>query len=179
MSSHCCGDSRSSERTCSGQSSGCKKCQAFRVGRVRQDARTARLVTQLQTRTPPSTFSWSIHRWRDTSPLSILSALRLRASPSIRDSGWSVHCGVVRLGCLGEGLQSGQKKALRGRRHRAHKGRAKSRQRKLLLDCVLFVFPNLFTLSLACSVSALYLTSTSPTRHAPRRSRDLPRHTPS
>jgi hypothetical protein len=28
-------------------------------------------------------------------------------------------------------------------------------------------------------LSALYLTSTSPTRHAPRRSRDLPRHTPS
>src|SRR5260370_37926656 len=53
MSSHCCGDSRSSERTCSGQSFGCKKCQAFRVGRERQDARTARLVTQLQTRTPP------------------------------------------------------------------------------------------------------------------------------
>src|ERR1700733_14907596 len=53
MSSHCCGDSRSSERTRSGQSFGCKKCEAFRVGRVRQDARTARLVTQLQTRTPP------------------------------------------------------------------------------------------------------------------------------
>jgi hypothetical protein len=28
-------------------------------------------------------------------------------------------------------------------------------------------------------LSALYLTSTSPTRHAPRRSRNLPRHTPS
>src|SRR6266403_1646925 len=53
MSSHCCGNSRSSERTCSGQSFGCKKCEAFRVGRVRQDARTAWLVTQLQTRTPP------------------------------------------------------------------------------------------------------------------------------
>jgi hypothetical protein len=40
-----------------------------------------------------------------------------------------------------------------------------------------FVYP--YTLSLACSVWALYLTSTSPTRHAPRRSRDFPRHTPS
>jgi hypothetical protein len=65
---------------------------------------------------------------------------------------------------VGEGLQPDQKKALRGRRHRAHKGRAKSRQRKLLLDCVLFIFPNLFTLmhSLACSafgsLSYLYIT---------------------
>jgi len=33
----------------------------------------------------PSTFSWSIHRRRCSSPLSILSALHLRASPSIRD----------------------------------------------------------------------------------------------
>jgi hypothetical protein len=40
--------------------------------------------------------------------------------------------GVARVGYVGEGLQLGQKKALRGRRHRTHKGRAKSRQRKLL-----------------------------------------------
>jgi hypothetical protein len=52
---------------------------------VRQNARTARLVTQLQTRTPPSTFCWSIHRWKNSSPLSVLSAMRLRASSSIRD----------------------------------------------------------------------------------------------
>jgi hypothetical protein len=114
----------------------------------------------------PSTFSWSIHRWRDSSPLSILSALHLRASPTIRDSAdrccWVL--GVARVGYVGEELQPGQKKALRGRRHRAHKGRAKSRQRKLLLDCVLFIFPNLFTLihSLACSafgsLSYLYIT---------------------
>ncbi len=115
----------------------------------------------------PPTFSWSIHRWRDSSPLSLLSALHLRASPSIRDS--ADRCvvgflGVARVGYMGEGLQPGQKKALRGRRHHAHKGRAKSRQRKLLLDCVLFIFPNLFTLihSLACSafgpLSYLYIT---------------------
>jgi hypothetical protein len=81
--------------------------------------------------------------------------------------GRSVCCwvlGVARVGYVGEVLQPGQKKALRGRRHRAHKGRAKSRQRKLLLDCVLFIFPNLFTLihSLACSafgpLSYLYIT---------------------
>lgn len=63
------------------------------------------------------------------------------------DQGFSrsVCCwvlGVARVGYVGEGLQPGQKKALRGRRHRAHKGRAKSRQRKLLRDCVLFfVYP--------------------------------------
>jgi hypothetical protein len=96
----------------------------------------------------PSTFSWSIHRWRDFSPLSILSALHLRASPSIRDPAdwfcvfWVL--GVAKLGYLGRDFQPGQRKALRGRRYRAHKGRAKSRQRKI--DSVLFIFPDLFTL---------------------------------
>jgi hypothetical protein len=94
-----------------------KKRQAFRVGQVRQDARTARLVTQLQTRTPPSTS-------RSTSS---------RAQ-------WT------------------------------------SRQRK---PRFFFSYSPICSLSLDCSVSGFYLTSTSPTRHAPRRSRDLPRHTPS
>jgi hypothetical protein len=128
----------------------------------------------------PSTFSWSIHRWRDSSPLSIMSALHLRASPSIRDL--ADRCVVGFWSCegrVGEGLQPGQKKAFRGRRHRAHKGRAKSRQRKLQLDCVIFIFPNLFTLihSLACSafgsLSYLYVThqtcaATSKRSSAPR-----------
>ena len=127
----------------------------------------------------PSTFSWSIHRWRYSSPLPILSALHFRASPSIRDSAYQCVVGFLEL--RGEGLQPGQKKAIRGRRHRAHKGRAKSRQRKLLRDCVLSFSPICLPLYTRWPVplSALYLTSTSPTRHAPRRSRDLPRHTSS
>ena len=40
---------------------------------MRQDARTTWLVTQLQTRTPTSTFYWTIHRWRSSSPFSCLS----------------------------------------------------------------------------------------------------------
>jgi hypothetical protein len=125
------------------------------------------LVSHPTSNSYPSTFSWSIRRWRDSSPLSILSALHLSRLAFDQGFGQSVCCwvlGIARVGYVGEGLQPGQKKALRGRRHRAHKGRAKSRQRKLLPDCVLFIFPNLFTLihSLACSafgsLSYLYIT---------------------
>ena len=156
---------------------------------MRQNARTARLVTQLQTRTPPSTFCWSIHRWKDSSPLSIFvcpAPSRLAFDQGFGRSVCVWILGVAKLGYLGEGLQLGQRKALRGRRHRSHEGRVLWPTAGCP-NCysISFHFPQFpqfvypYTLSLACSVSAFCLTSTSPTRHAPRRSRDLPRHTPS
>src|SRR5258708_13172771 len=52
----------------------------------------------------PSTFSWSIHRWRDFSPLSILSAAPSRLAFD-QGSGRSVCVfwvlGVAKLGYLG------------------------------------------------------------------------------
>ena len=108
------------------------------------------------------TFSWSIHRWRYSSPIVCPAP-----SPSIRDSANRCVVGFLELRGLGMWVRDfnrAKRRQLRGRRHRAHKGRAKSRQRKLLPDCVLFIFLNLFTLihSLACSafgsLSYLYIT---------------------
>ena len=131
----------------------------------------------------PSTFAWSIHRWRDSSPLSILSALHLPASPSIRDSADRCVCwvrGVARVGWV-RGFNWAR------RRHFEVDVTARTRDepRAGSANCYSisffsfsqFVYP-LYT-RWPVPLSALYLTSTSPTRHAPRRSRDLPRHTPS
>ena len=151
---------------------------------MRQNARTARLVTQLQTRTPPSTFCWSIHRWKDSSPLSILSAMRLRASPSIRDS-------ANRFGSLEIWVSGLRATSTRGRRRYFEvdvttRARDETRGRHQAAQTATRLLPFRFTrfiyhypLSLACSVSARYLTSTSPTRHAPRCSRNFPSNTSS
>ncbi len=127
----------------------------------------------------PSTFSWSIHRWRDFSPLSILSAAPSRLAFD-QGSGRSVCVfwvlGVAKLGYLGRDFNRAR------RRHfevdvtaRTDEPRAGNRLRSFHFPQ--FVYP--YTLSLAYSVWAFYLTCTSPTRHAPRRSRDFPRHTAS
>ena len=153
---------------------------------MRQDARTARLVTQLQTRIPPSTFCWSIHL-EILSPLSVLSSMHLRASPSIRDSAdrvWVIGPLELQRDIWVREFNRGQKKALRGRRHpRSRNGFCDEQQaaqtptRLLSFRFTRIICP--YPLSLACSVSAFYLTYTSPTRYAPRRSRNLPRDTPS
>ena len=159
---------------------------------MRQDARAARLVTQLQTRTPPSTFCWSIHRWKDSSPLSVLSAMHLRASPSIREirdladrfgslDPWSCKFRVSGWG-TSTGAEEGTSRSTSSRTQETNlvtdqQQAARTATRLLSFNFTQFICP--YTLSLACSVSAFCLTSTSPTRHAPRRSRDLPRDTPS
>jgi hypothetical protein len=134
---------------------------------------------------PPSTFCWSIHRWKHSSPLSVFACPAPSRLAFDQGFGRSVCVfGSLELQSYGNwGLQPGQKKALRGRRHRSHKARVlwptagSTNCSRLLSYFPLFVYP--YTLSLACSVSAFNLTSTSPIRHAPRRSRDLPRYTPS
>ena len=154
---------------------------------MRQDARTARLVTQLQTRTSPSTFCWSIHLWKDLSPLSVLSAMHLRASPSIRDSAdrvWVVGSLELRRDIWMREFKRGRRRhfevdvTARTRNESCDEQQAAQTHTRLLsFRFTRFICP--YPLSLACSISAFYLTSTSPTRHAPRRSRNLPRDTPS
>ena len=98
--------------------------------------------------------------------------------------GQSVCCwvlGVARVGHVGEELQPVR------RRHFEVDVIARTRDepRAGSANCYSIAF---FSFSPIClplytrwpvPLSALYLTSTSPTRHAPRRSRDLPRYTSS
>jgi hypothetical protein len=113
--------------------------------------------------------------------------MHLRASPSIRDSADRVWV----IGPLELQWDMWVREFNRGRRRHFEVDvtRAQgtgvamnSRRRKLLPDCFLFALLELFALIPSrwpVLFQLFYLTYTSPTRYAPRRSRNLPRNTPS
>jgi hypothetical protein len=108
----------------------------------------------------------------------------VRASPRIRDSvhGFGSLDQVPILGIWVRDFDRGRRRHFevdvitRTRDEICNQRQAAPTTRLLYFPFTRFICP--YTLSLACSVSAFYLTSTSPTRHAPRRPRDLPRDTP-